>query len=102
MSEIQTALEPSSCRMTHGAGGDIFADTSADLVSVPCSWCLHRKLVPADSAGRPCWQSSTQWGANLREGGGRRSPPVQGQSKIHLEGASQCEVVLAMGDIGEM
>lgn len=45
------ALEPSSCRMTHRAGGNIFTDSRADLVSVPCSWCLHRKPVPADSAG---------------------------------------------------
>lgn len=33
---------------------------------------------------------------------GKRSQPLQGQNKIHLEGENQPEAVLAIGCIGEM
>jgi len=37
--------------MTHRAGGDVLTDTSADLISAPCSRRLHGKAAQADSAG---------------------------------------------------
>lgn len=55
--------------MTHRASGDVSTDTSADLISVPCSRRLHRKSAPADSAGdaqpvgRVSWRGALAGGA---------------------------------------